>query len=224
MHISPFFICQELVPQPLYQDDIETIDGSHYVVPAGDLRSPGAEGPLITANPTYIYVGIRYPETSPPFNYRFSREPVFALYDDAFSFANPENPVCVFGPSVRAFGKSKSFVSFLSAVNPRQPYQRQCISVPSLLLSPLRFSNLFTPIILTLLFPVPILSMLLSIIFICSPMNIMLLMTSARLRLLIYYLFFKKKPENIPILLTVINTLVYLHLFSFKTPIIDAKK
>ncbi len=41
-------------------------------------------------------------------------------------------------------------------------------------------------------------------------MNIMLLMTSARLRLLIYYLFFKKKPENIPILLTVINTLVYL--------------
>jgi hypothetical protein len=95
-----------------YQDGIETIDGSHYVVPAGDPYADfvgwkgrrGPKAPLITANPTYIYVGIRYPETSHPFNYRFSREPVFALYDDAFSFANPENPVCVFGPSVRAFG------------------------------------------------------------------------------------------------------------------------
>lgn len=31
----------------------------------------------ITTNPTYIYVGLRYPETGLPFNYRFFKETAF---------------------------------------------------------------------------------------------------------------------------------------------------
>ena len=54
-----------------YQQGIETINGSHFVVPAGaegPLRPPEGWAP-IKASPSII-VGYRYPETSHVLNYQ----------------------------------------------------------------------------------------------------------------------------------------------------------